>query len=98
MAAQRAAGEVEHERQVAVRAAQALATVAAQDEGRRTTAVDEQDRLVATGLQRSEAIRQRGREDRPIATRQLSAEVGDLNGRLFPDAALLETRALDMPA
>ena len=69
MAAQRAPVQVIDERQVAVRAAQALAAVAAQDEGRRSAPIDEQDRLLAPPPQRAERLGQRGREDRPIARR-----------------------------
>ena len=57
VAAQRSAGEVIDEREVAVRAAEALAAVAAEDERRRAATIDDQHRLLGPAPQGSRAPR-----------------------------------------
>ena len=79
VAAELLAGGVVDERQVAVRAAQALAAVAAQDESGGTAPVDEQDRLLGPGPQGRERSVQRPREDRAVTLRQLIAQVDQLD-------------------
>ena len=88
VAAQLPAGEVEDVRQVAVRAAKALAAVAAQDEGGGAPAVDEQDSLSPTLAQAGNPLGQKVGKDRPVSRRELGAHVDDLHGRGPTDAPL----------
>ena len=99
MAAQRTPGQVIDERKVAVRAAQALAAVAAEDEGRRSAAVDDQDRLLGPAPQGRERLGQRRTRrstDCPPASsaRRSTTEIDGTPA----DPALDEPRALGMAA
>ncbi len=98
VAAQRSTVEVEDEGQLAIRAAQALAAVAAQDEGGGAAPVQEQDRLLAPPTQRTERIGERGGEDRAVAAGELRAKVRHLDGGGGSHAALDQLSALGVPA
>src|SRR5207248_3390840 len=69
MAAQVAIGEVEDEGQIAVRAAQALAAVAAHDEGGGAPTIDEQDPLSPVRSEGGHCLRQPSRQARAVAAR-----------------------------
>ena len=97
VASQPATGEVKDVGQVAVRAANALAAIAAQDEGRGAATVDEEDGLLAPRPQRGERVREARTEDRPVAARQLLAQVDDLDARRAPDTPFDELTRSTIP-
>ena len=97
MAAKRTPGEVIDERKVEVRAAQALATIAAEDEGRRSAAIDDEDGLLVSTPKSRERVGQLGRESTD-SRRPARLEVHDSDRRDPTHPAVDEPRALGMPA
>ena len=98
VAAQVPVGEMEDEGQIAVRTAQAFTTVAAQDEGRGASAVDEQDPLSPSWSETGHGLDQAARQDRSVATRQLRPHVDHLDVRCLAHLPFRETRLIRQSA
>jgi hypothetical protein len=82
VAAKRAAGLVEHERPIAVRAGLDVTAIAAQHDRRGPATVDHEDRLVAArSVKAVERRREPAGEQPAVALAQLLAQVDDLDDR-----------------